>query len=139
MIAEEFRPEHVPEILAHIARCSAHAVADEAYCQMLKSAGPCATLRNDAGDIIACAGLRDIEDGSYLWAFVSSIAPRYKKALLQGAQRLMEIARRPTVATVEYGFLPGWLFLERLGMRYRTDLDNFGPLGESYHVFEKVD
>ncbi|MES1993190.1 MAG: hypothetical protein V4457_06195 [Pseudomonadota bacterium] len=139
MIAEAFKPEHVREILKDIAPSSAHQMADEAYCQMLKASGPSATLRNNAGQIIACAGLLDIEDGSFLWSFISSAASRHKVGLVRAARRLVEIARRPTVATVEVGFPTGCEFLERLGFRYRQELPRFGPAGESYHVYARAD
>lgn len=139
MIVEEFKPEHVREILASIVQCSAHEVADKAYGEMLQSSGPCATLRNNEGQIIACAGVTEIRGGSYLWSFVSSAAKFHKVGLFRAARRLVEIARRPTFATVDVGFTPGCEFLERLGFTYRQDLPSCGPAGESYHAYERAE
>lgn len=139
MIPEPFKPEHLAEILADPASSTASGRADEVYGRELLAGGPSATLRTVSGQIIACAGIIEMPEGSFLWSFMARAASAHKVGLFRAARRLVEIARRPTVAIVALGFDKDCRFLERLGLTYTDqDLKNIGPAGESYHVYARV-
>lgn len=137
MIPEAFKPEHLAELLADPAPSTATALgrADEAYGRELLEGGPSATLRTDSGQIIACAGIMEMPQGSLLWSFMARAAGEHKVGLFRAARRLVEIARRPTFALAAMGFAKDCRFLECLGLHYTRDLKDFGPARESYHIF----
>lgn len=135
MIPEAFKPEHLAEILADPAPSTASGRDDEAYGLELLKGGMSATLRTNSGQIIACAGIIEMPEGSLLWSFMARAASAHKVGLFRAARRLVEIARRPTVALVASGFDKDCLFLEALGFHYDSPVT--GPAGECYYAYKR--
>lgn len=118
MIVETFHPRHMLELAPRLqpAQRDEYAGLEPCYFEALAAAGPAMTMRRADGAVILCCGIAEVDGQSHLWSFIAGDAGRHMVAILRVGQRMLEIARRPVVATAR--FPEGCRLLEMLGLRF---------------------
>jgi len=134
MIVERFKPEHARQIELQSAQSDA-ALVDMPYLEILHSGGPAATMKDEQGRVLCCAGLLELPHVSHLWCFLSRHSGPHMLAIYRGAQRLISIARSPVIATSVCGFEPGCRLLLMLGFQWCQKLPGMGFSGEDHDFY----
>jgi hypothetical protein len=138
MIVERFQPEHLAQIDLQPAQAAARAALTAQYIGRLLE-GPAATMRDDTGRIVACAGVVDFSDGSLLWAFLAADCRRHMVAIVRGARRLVQVAQRPVWATAACDFAPGCRLLQMLGFERQPEpVEGVSADDKPHYVFERT-
>jgi len=137
MTVERFKPEDLDAINLQPSQAMLRDAVTPDYLETVQT-GPAITIRSQ-GEIIACGGVVQVEDGSVLWAFVAATAGRNMVSIVRAAQRMVEVARKPVYSTAACDFEPGCRLLRMLGFTPRPDpVDDVSADGKLHYLFVRT-
>ena len=136
MTVERFQAEHLKQLTLQPMQAAAAPILEDPEYLAAIAQGVAMTIRNTQGDVMACAGSVDYEDGSLLWAFLDASAGRSMVALIRAGRRLAEIARKPVYATAACEFPAGCRLLQMLGFEQLPEpVAGVSADGRAHYVF----
>jgi hypothetical protein len=115
-------------------------VRDLKHGMMLAEMGPAWTIERADGEVLMCAGLGEVFPGvqATAWALIGTLNGSHRAAIQamrsilrwQPYQRIEALARADVPAEGQ--------FLRLAGFSWRCDLPKWGPLSETYQLYERV-
>jgi hypothetical protein len=105
------------------------------YLRVLALAGP-AYSAIDHGEVLACAGIVEVQGVHTLWGLLSRHAGRRIVRLDRCVRRMLNLKRYARVeSTTEAGFTSGCRWLESLGFKAEATLNDYVQPGEAHILY----
>ena len=135
-----YEPDHLSKLLLQPAQAIMQpSLADPAYGQSLKEAGPAYSLIVD-GEVLGCMGMvKQWDERAIAWGLISGGAGRHFRRIHKAVLATMDLHRFRRIETsVTCNFENGRRWAQSLGFAYEGTMKAFTPDGRDCDLFAKV-